>query len=348
VRRDFRFLSAFVYAGIFACGAFSNAAQADAITIRNFSGTDIGTTPQTLTGTTSEAGTTQVIRVGVDGTIAGGDNVEITVAGDKSFAEVVVLSDDGSALIGNKFTLTSASSEKILIIKGVDDETQDGSVAEILNFEVTARVGTVVSLGIEYDLTVNNSDNDGTSASTAPSEPTQRYPLTNANFATDENFLWEHAYDREGNNLTYQLCVRADGEDIAKCVSVDDDSLVPGSGVAKVSWPLALAILSMMALFKFGRRKKRRTATHIIQFAPQVRRKAPSGAILVFLLFILTAACGNQALIDALQVSPRPSVKSTFPDLLENTDYYWRVYADDGAGNVVPTSSEIKFKAVAP
>ncbi len=341
--------NAFFFALFLVSLSSSYAWAADQINIRNFAGDAVGTeTGGTLAGHTSESGSTQVIRVGVDEIIDGAEEVEIVVSTNLSVSEVEVLDENGVALTLDAFTLSVANgSEKILLLKGVDDTDQDGDVTEIVTFTTASSSVAGITDGKTYALRVINSDNDGLSTSTAPSEPTLRYPLEGASFATDEAFLWEHAYDREKDTLTYQLCVRAEEVTIPKCVSVADTSIVPGSGVAVLSWPIVLAIALSFLLYKFKTRRRRRTAIHIVQFAPQVKKHTPSPAIIVLLL-LLTVACGNKALIDALQVSPRPSVTATFPDLQAGKTYFWKVYADDENGNVIASSQEYSFEAKAP
>jgi hypothetical protein len=57
----------------------------------------------------------------------------------------------------------------------------------------------------------------------------------------------------------------------------------------------------------------------------------------------LGSACGNQALLDALNVPERPKVKTIIPTsnpalLNASGTWHWRVYSDDEKGNVTASS----------
>jgi hypothetical protein len=71
-----------------------------------------------------------------------------------------------------------------------------------------------------------------------------------------------------------------------------------------------------------------------------VRRIVHLGALLL-VFGVGFVACGNQKLLEALRVPDRPLVKATVPanSLLESGTMYWRVYADDGKGNIRSSST---------
>lgn len=324
---------------------------ADNFLLQDSAGDTIGSGASgTLGAKVSEAETTQLVTVGVDETVGTGETVRFTIS-SSSNSEATILQEDGSAvtLTTQEFELTEDDSALNFLVQGVDDTDSDGEGSEVFTFEVTASTVAGISVSRQYALTVNNSDNEGTSGNTAPSEPTQRYPTNGSEIATDESLQWEHAYDADSDTLTYQVCVGRENADVDTCISVDDDQIVAGSGVASVSWPVLLALALSFLLFRFGRRSRRTKATHIIQFAPQKTKKLPS-ALSVFALMFLVA-CGNTALLDALDVSPRPSVQvslSSFSNVTAGNTYNWRVYADDGNGNVTPASSEFSFEVTSP
>lgn len=304
----------------------------------------------TLSAKVTEAGTTQLITVGIDDAFDAGQWVRFRIASTGSDEVVIHKANGDSVNLGSAvYEINATNSTMAFLVKGVDDTSEDGEESATFTFTVDDSNHDVITNEPSFVLTVNNADNEGSSGNRAPSEPTQRYPTNGGEIASDENLQWEHAYDADADALTYLVCVAEESASVDTCVSVDEDELVAGSGVASMSWPVLLALVLSILLFKFGRRSRRTKAMHIIQFAPQKQRKLPS-ALSVLMLFFLVA-CGNTALLDALDVSPRPSVQvslSSFPNVSAGNTYNWRVYADDGNGNVTPTSSEFSFEVTAP
>lgn len=285
-----------------------------------------------ITGTTfpfptTESGTSQFIRVSFDPQFASGESASLPLN---------VVGAEGLLITTSPVSFDDSTQEHLIEVRGVDDSLKDGSV----NFTLELGPSTA-GVPASYDntalsLTIPNSDNDGVSTNRAPTEPTLLAPLSGTNFqagSTGTRFEWQHAYDADKDSLVYHLCFsQSESMSNMRCVTVGESNIVSGSGVA------GFGMLSgfVMGVFLLALLAKR------LPFLSRVRSLS-FWTMMVF-LGVVSAACGNQALLDALNLPSRPKVATIVPTVTpaflstSATPWYWRVYADDQKGNVIASS----------
>ncbi|MEO5667582.1 MAG: hypothetical protein ABIR96_05960 [Bdellovibrionota bacterium] len=181
-----------------------------------------------------------------------------------------------------------------------------------------------------------NNDNVAQAHNAAPTDPTLKLPLDDASVASTSavTFEWTHSFDEDKDTLQYDLCFSSSSSMTnMSCVSVGEEAIVPDSGVAALgaSWVSGILVGTMILamMWRRWRAPKSRVVTRIMHL----------GALLVFGGLGL-ASCGSQNLLDALRLPARPTVRTSVPatTILHAGLTYWRVYADDGKGNITASS----------
>jgi hypothetical protein len=268
----------------------------------------------------NRVGTSQVLRIGFTEEILGTTTVEVPVT---------ISSSPGTATVTTPLNFDLSHQTALLTITGggvAGDFTVELGVPVVTNgpFPVTAPVS----------LTFTNNENEATTSNLAPTEPTLRSPAEGAvvDDAAAQTFEWTHAFDKDKDELQYSLCFSTSASMTAmRCLSVDEEAIVPDSGVAGLMLPgfylpgLLVGSMLVVMLWRRFRTPKARV----------VRRIMHLGA-LALASSVTLVGCGGKDLLAALRVSPRPIVRASVPasTLLSPGTMYWRVYADDSKGNI--------------
>ena len=273
----------------------------------------------------NKLGTSQVLRVGFTETIAGPTTVAVPVS---------VSSGPGSATVTATLNFDSTDSSALLTITG-------GSTPGAFTIEL----GTPDSADPTFSgastatITFTNNDSQATTSNLAPTEPTLRSPAEGAvvDDAAAQTFEWTHAFDKDKDELQYSLCFSTSASMTAmRCLSVDEEAIVPDSGVAGLMLPgfylPGLLVGSMLVVMVWRRFRAPK--------ARVVRRIVHLGALAAVSTLAL-GGCGGKDLLASLRVSPRPTVRASVPasTLLSPGTMYWRVYADDSKGNIQASSA---------
>ncbi len=242
------------------------------------------------------------------------------VAGEDIYYEVAI-SEAGEAevTLAQVPVLDAASADpQDIFIYGVDDDDRDGDAS--YEVTVTAKRESDDSV-IDVPVTTTafkNRDDEAQSGNEKPTEPKLRKPADGADaLATNAKFSWELPVDQDGDTMRFQLCAaEADDFSDARCIEVDEE------GDVNVMWAAAL----IPALFALGGLSSRRRRS-LLALLP---------------LMLLSGSCGSRDLAVAFDLPPRPGVTAQFPAglLRANTQYFWRVDADDKHGNIV--SSDVR------
>jgi hypothetical protein len=291
-------------------------------------------TGNTFTFPTTEAGTSQFIRVSFDPQFASGESATLPLN---------IVGSEASLISTSPLVFNNSTQEHLIEIRGADDASKDGSVNFTLQLGPST-AGTPSSYdGTQLNLTIANSDDDGNSTNRAPTEPTLLAPASGTSFqagSTGTRFEWQHAYDADKDSLFYHLCFsQSESMSNMRCVTVGESRIVPGSGVAG----FGMLTDFVMGVFLLALLAKR------LPFLS--RLSSLSFCSLMLFVGLASAACGNQSLLDALHLPPRPKVAINIPalnpPLLSPGTWYWRVYADDQKGNVI-ASSQTRNVVVGP
>jgi hypothetical protein len=230
-------------------------------------------------------------------------------------------SSEAQVLQGASLTFTNAnwSVPQSVVLRGKDDTQRDGSKT------VTVTVGPTVSADAASDalsetLSVRNSDNESEGGNHAPSTPFLRTPVEGAHdVSTQSAFTWEYSFDADSDALDFYLCVSSSSSFTSpSCKKVDEDAVV-ALKESQQRQANSFLLLCLVPLFLAG---------FFIRTHQNIR------LLLVALALLSLTFCGDQKLLDTLKLGPRPSVRSTFSGLHTNTQYYWRVSADDAHGNI--------------
>jgi hypothetical protein len=274
----------------------------------------------------NKLGTSQVLRVGFTETIAGLTTFDIPVT---------VTPGPGTASVTATLSFSSTAQTALLTITGA-------GVAGDFSVELGApdnASGPAFAVTAPVSVSFTNNDSEATTSNLAPTEPTLRSPAEGAvvDDAVAQTFEWTHAFDKDKDELQYSLCFSTNASMTAmRCLSVDEEAIVPDSGVAGLMlpgfyWPglLVGSMLVVMAWRRFRAPKAR-----------VVRRIVHLGAIVAVSALAL-GGCGGKDLLASLRVSPRPTVSASVPasTLLSPGTMYWRVYADDSKGNIQASSA---------
>jgi|GEM_PF-3547533 len=282
-------------------------------------------------------GTSQVLRVSFDlDTYAGGETVTVPVS---------VVSGTGSATISHgsdtdvttlNLVLSDAEPVALLTVSG-------GADAGDFSLSFGASDSSTDSADFEgigpATLSFTNNDNEAITGNIAPTEPTLTIPSDGASVdaSDDVRFEWKHSYDQDKDPLQYTLCFAA-SETMSnmRCTGVDEDAIVPGSGIAGFEMQGAYlpGLLVGSVLFVMLWRRFRTPKARVV-------RRIMHLGVLFIVAALGISACGDQNLLEALRMEPRPSVRASVPaeTLLEPGTVYWRVYADDSKGNITASTA---------
>lgn len=290
-----------------------------AFTIVDLQGETVSTA-STYPFAVNKLGTSQVLRIGFTETIV--DPATFTVP-------VSVSSGPGSASVTTTLSFSATEQTALLTVTG-------GTTPGVFSVEL----GTPTSSDLDFSgaspvtIGFTNNDNEATTSNLAPTEPTLRSPAEGAvvDDAAAQTFEWTHAFDKDKDELQYSLCFSTSASMTAmRCLSVDEEAIVPNSGVAGLMLPgfylpgLLVGSMLVVMLWRRFRTPKARV----------VRRIMHLGA-LALASSVTLVGCGGKDLLAALRVSPRPIVRASVPasTLLSPGTMYWRVYADDSKGNI--------------
>jgi len=283
-------------------------------------------TGSTFSFPTTELGGSQFIQLSFNPAFVGAETATVPVS---------VIGGEGELVSSNSLVFDLASQSHLIEVRGKDDSVKDGSDDFTLRFDDQNSVSHDTD---EFDLTILNSDNDGLTGNVAPTEPTLISPVEGVDFeagSTGTVFKWEHAYDADEDELLYHVCFSQSASMTnVRCVTVTEANIIENSGVAGFGWVSSVLIATLIL-------------GAVVTRSRRFRRIRPVGVwILLISLGALGAACGNQSLLDALNLPARPKVSTiiptTTPSLLNASGtWHWRVYADDQKGNIT-ASSEVR------
>lgn len=303
--------------------------------IKDLRGNAPGTSPYVV----NRMGTSQVLKIKLEGSFVGGEEVTLPLSLTANVGDATITAPQ------LPLTFTSVDTERLITVKGASTTgdfkvqlgpaTSDGPASD---FDA---ITTTVDFTNQSDQPVANN--------TASTEPTLHAPIANAavSAASDVTFEWQHAYDRDADQLNYSLCFSSAATMTnMQCVSVDSSAVVSGSGVAGFDAMASTSLISsgllvsMLVMFLWRRYRSPKISV--------VRRITFLGGVAIMSTLGLSA-CGNQNLLSALRVPPRPTVRAVVQGstVLTPGTVYWRVYADDSKGNVTP-SSETRMLTVQP
>jgi hypothetical protein len=268
----------------------------------------------------NKLGTSQVLRIGFTETIVNPTTVTVPVS---------VSAGPGSATVTTTLSFSSTEQTALLTITG---GTTPGAFSVELGPPTSA--DATFNLASTATITFTNNASEATTGNLAPTEPTLRSPAEAAvvDDAAAQTFEWTHAFDKDKDELQYSLCFSTSASMTAmRCLSVDEEAIVPDSGVAGLMVPgfylPGLLVASMLVVMLWRRFRTPKTRV--------VRRIVHLGALAAISSLSLSG-CGGKDLLASLRVSPRPVVRASVPasTLLSPGTVYWRVYADDSKGNI--------------
>ena len=285
----------------------------------------------------NQSGTSQVIRVSFDiDTYAGAEDVTVPVDITAGTGTATLTHGSDVDVTSLEVHLSAANPVAYVTVTG---GTTAGDFSVTLGTSVSdAGAGdfhNVVPSVIDF---TNNSD-EAETGNEAPTEVILKSPAEGASVeaSSDVSFEWVHSFDSDQDEIQYSLCFSGSASMTnMQCISVDEEAIVPNSGVAgfDISTPYASGlIVGSMILVMMWRRFR----------SPKIRvvKRIMHLGALVLVSGLGLSACGSKNLLDVLRVPARPTVTAEVPadTLLQAGTTHWRVYADDSHGNIVASET---------